>query len=662
MDYLRQIYQPASALLCNNPKCRNGQHRNALAKFYTDIIKALISSGIDSFGYKKANSKIVPGWNEYLRDLHRHARSAFLLWRDHNSPRLGPIAQLMRNTRAQFKLALRQCKENEAFLRAAALSSKLSSHNYQKFWKEIQSLSPKSNKTAQRVGGAVGDENIANMWSDHFSSILNCIDDQVSKTKIDEILSADNTDERATHISTSDVEHSIKQLASNKAEGCDGLSAEAYKHSHPMLYQMLSALFNSCLRHKFLPKSLLLVHLIPLIKNKLKDSADPGNYRPIAITTIASKIFESLILSQLQPYIKTADNQFGFKANHSTDTCIYLLKDIINYFNNSGSPIYLCFVDVRKAFDRVNYLKLFLKLRDKGTPLYLIGILNYWFSTQQFCVSWGSVISNSFGSSNGLRQGGILSPHLFNAYIDGLNHELNTLPIGCMVNGMAINNLCYADDMVLISPTATGLQTLINTCCIFANNHDIIYNETKTQCMAIMPKRLKSIPDPLITLEGHRLQFVNEFPYLGHIISKDLKDNADINNRRRKLCAIGNMITRRFAFCNLSTKLTLFKSYFYSIYACALWSNYNQEYIRRLTVVHNDILRRLTITPRYESAKNLFARHNLNQIKVITRNTMVSLIKRLESSNNILIQNTLLSDTRSVSNIWRKMLAEAYTH
>lgn len=568
----------------------------------------------------------------------------------------------MRNTRAQFKLALRQCKENEAYLRAAALSSKLSSHNYQKFWKEIQSLSPKSNKTAQRVGGAVGDNDIATMWADHFSSILNCIDDQVFRSKIDEILSTDNAVERPAHVSTSDVAHSIKQLACNKAEGCDGLSAESYKHSHPMLYQMLSALFNSCLMHKFLPKSLLLVHLIPLIKNKLKDSADPSNYRPIAITTIASKIFESLILTQLQPYLMTADNQFGFKANHSTDTCIYLLKDIINYYNNSGSPIFLCFVDVRKAFDRVNYLKLFLKLNDKGTPLYLIDILNYWFSTQQFCVIWGNVISNSFGSLNGLRQGGILSPHLFNAYIDRLNHELNTLPIGCMVDGMAINNLCYADDMVLISPTAIGLQTLINTCCKYANKHDIIYNKIKTQCMSILPKRLRSIPDPLITLQGHPLQFVNEFPYLGHIISKDLKDNSDINNRRRKLCAVGNMITRRFAFCDLNTKIILFRSYCYSIYGCALWANYNQECIRQLTVVHNDILRRLTITPRFASAKDLFAGHNLNQIRAITRTTMVSLIKRLESSSNTLIRNTLLSETRSVSNIWRKMLGEAYTN
>ena len=123
-------------------------------------------------------------------------------------------------------------------------------------------------------------------------------------------------------------------------------------------------------------------------------------------------MFESLLLTRLKPFIETSDNQFGFKTNHSTDACIYLLKELVNYYAASNSPVFLCFVDVRKAFDRVNYHKLFLKLHERGTPLYLIGILNYWFNTQQFCVSWGNALSTHFGSSNGLRQGGILSSYL----------------------------------------------------------------------------------------------------------------------------------------------------------------------------------------------------------------------------------------------------------
>lgn len=398
--------------------------------------------------------------------------------------------------------------------------------------------------------------------------------------------------------------------------------------------------------------------MIPLIKNKLKDAADPGNYRPIAITTIASKILESVLLVRLLPFLHTTDNQFGFKANHSTDTCIYILKELLNYYLSSASPVFLCFV--RKAFDRVNYLKLFLKLHKRGTPLYLIGILHCWFSTQQFCVKWGNVLSYTFGSLNGLRQGGILSPYLFNTYTDALNVKLNSLPIGCTVNETTINNLCYADDMVLISPSVQGLQRLIDTCRQYAEEFDIIYNETKTQCMSLLPRSLKHIAEPQIFLGSHRLEFVHEFPYLGHIITDDLKDTADIEQRRRKLCAAGNMIARRFAFCHRDVKLLLFRSYCYSIYGCSLWTNYTRETMRRITVVHNDILRRLTNTPRYHSATQMFIENHLDNLKIIVRRTMSSLVTRVRNSSNSLIQSILRSEARRKSKLWERWENEAF--
>ena len=111
----------------------------------------------------------------------------------------------MRGSRAQFKLALKQCRANEAYLRSSALSAKLNANNYCKFWKDIQSLSPKDNKSAQCVGGAVGGRDIAEMWAGHFSSILNCIDDQESRDKVDEMLSDSQPVEVLERVSPADV-------------------------------------------------------------------------------------------------------------------------------------------------------------------------------------------------------------------------------------------------------------------------------------------------------------------------------------------------------------------------------------------------------------------------------------------------------------------------
>lgn len=217
-------------------------------------------------------------------------------------------------------------------------------------------------------------------------------------------MTGDNFPETEDPLFPTDIKETIKNLVCKKATGCDDIPAEAYKFAHSILHTLLASFLNDCISHQFLPAAMLLVHLISLIKNKLKDSTDPSNYRAIAITTIFSKLFESLLLSKLQSFLSTAIKQFDFKANHSTEACIYLLKDIVNCYVKSDTSVFLCFVDARKAFDRVNYSKLFLKLRERSTPLYLLGMLNFWFNTQQFCINWGNELSRQFGFNNGLRQ------------------------------------------------------------------------------------------------------------------------------------------------------------------------------------------------------------------------------------------------------------------
>ena len=84
-------------------------------------------------------------------------------------------------------------------------------------------------------------------------------------------------------------------------------------------------------------------------------------------------------------------------------------------------------MDASKAFDRVNHGKLFECLIGKGIPLYLVRIIIFWYTHQHLYVKWGSCVSESFSTTNGVRQGGILSPILFNLYFDYISVELNKL-------------------------------------------------------------------------------------------------------------------------------------------------------------------------------------------------------------------------------------------
>ena len=170
--------------------------------------------------------------------------------------------------------------------------------------------------------------------------------------------------------------------------------------------------------------------IVPVIKNKCGNLADSNNYRPIAIATIVSKLYESTILYKCEDFLKTCDNQLGFKRKHSTEFCIYTLKEFIDYYKQRSTTIFVTFLDASKAFDKIDFWLLFQKLITKDFPVFIIKILAYWYCHQEMHVRWGSTSTSSFNVSNGVKQGGILFPMLFNVYMDQLSIRLNRSGIG----------------------------------------------------------------------------------------------------------------------------------------------------------------------------------------------------------------------------------------
>ena len=154
------------------------------------------------------------------------------------------------------------------------------------------------------------------------------------------------------------------------------------------------------------------------------------HYRPIALASIVSKVLDKILLNRLYIFLDTCSNQFGIKKKHSTDQCVFVLKELIVYRILNGG-VFTCFLDASKAFDRVNHSLLFDKLCDRGVPFYLIRLLVYWYEHQRMCVRWGGVYSISFTVTNGVRQWGILSPYLFNVDVDDLSVKFNSCHVGC---------------------------------------------------------------------------------------------------------------------------------------------------------------------------------------------------------------------------------------
>ena len=155
----------------------------------------------------------------------------------------------------------------------------------------------------------------------------------------------------------------------------------------------------------------------------------------------------------------------------------------ISFLGIYSSSVYGCFLD---AFDLVDHGKLFTKLCHRGLPSPILRLLINWCRLQEFRVRWGDCYSEPFGISNGVRQGGVLSPVIFAVYLDGLLEELSESGVGCYWGHLFAGALCYAVDLVLLAPCTSALRCMLSICQSYADDHGLLFNATKTQLICFV--------------------------------------------------------------------------------------------------------------------------------------------------------------------------------
>ena len=173
---------------------------------------------------------------------------------------------------------------NEKELRAKSLADKLvkNPHSMADFWKEVRKLNG-SPPLALSVNGVSGEINIANMWKEHFSDIMNSVKNSDYK---ESVLGKFSDGERQFKcFSATEVANAIAELSAGRSCGHDGLGAEHFKHAGTSCAVHLSLCFTMFVRHGILPPSLTDVILTPIVKDKSGKLTEKDNYRPIAVAS-----------------------------------------------------------------------------------------------------------------------------------------------------------------------------------------------------------------------------------------------------------------------------------------------------------------------------------------------------------------------------------------
>ncbi|CAF3669002.1 unnamed protein product [Rotaria socialis] len=474
IEYLLDEYIN-EAFMCQNPSCENEFHKTAIDEAYL-----LIRDGIHvaSSHFKSRNSgnkfKNVPGWNDHCKDLHLEARKKFIEWRNNDRAQNGSLFEEMKESRSKFKNALSYCKNNELRLKKEKLidSYKLRSKN--NFWKEVKTLSKNNKQSVNCINNEYKKEEIIKVFERKYKETLDDKNSQTKPADYDVILEDVKIRNfpNSGQIFTSDLELAISKL--NTGIGFDFIHSNHLKRSNYKLKCFLARLFSTFISHSYMPKDLLHGEIRPIIKNASGDKTDANNYRPVMNSSNFLKLFEYCLLPRLKT-IQIDKHQFGFRENTGCINACTVLKETIFSYNEAQSNVYCASLDLTKAFDKVNPNILTMKLAEKNVAPYAIKIIKYMNENQFVNISFNEFKGPEWKIGNGVRQGGILSPLLFNIYMDSALSKISNMHVGCSIDAFKVNIIGYADDILLISPSLHGLQCLL----------DKFYNMMNDLCFVI---------------------------------------------------------------------------------------------------------------------------------------------------------------------------------
>ena len=615
----------SNGLLCNDIfyckklGCQDPSHRSAIDEVFESVIDILLISTND-FAIKKNNKyKIVPGWNKYVKDLYADAHKYFLEWKCKGKPVEGPVLDNMKTSRSLFKTALQNCKKNEDKIRRENLLSKLKNKRHKDFWNDVYKIKSHSTRL-KAIDGCKDPKSTCKIFSDKYKQILAV--SKYDKVACDVLMS--NNFSNHSSFTMHNIRDAILRLKCSI--GIDGIHSNHLKFCSDLFVELITELYNSFTIHHYVPMNLIKGEITPTVKDVLGDLSSSSNYRPVMASSVLLKLFEYCLLEKISPYIELNDRQHGFRESYSTMTACLTLKETILNYSNCNSDVYACFVDISKAFDMVSHEILMNKLLACGVPDIYVKLIYYWYSNQKVRVKYGSYVSDEWFISNGVRQGGVLSGLFFNIYINGLIDEVVKSNFGCKLGIHDSSIIVYADDLVLLSPSAKGLQILIDIAAFQANKVRLNFNKDKSKWMVFRSPKSKISEVTPMTINGDPIERVYNFKYLGIIVRDDICNSDDIQRALSKFYSDFNMILRNFSFADFNVKLFLFRHYCLQFYGSELWFNHfkTSVILKQFAIAYHKAIKKILGLSTHESnhyacqQATLFTfRHLLNKIVIM---------------------------------------------
>lgn len=361
----------------------------------------------------------------------------------------------------------------------------------------------------------------------HFRNLANTVSDK-QDTNFEASLDAFIDENRNSifnelnfSISADEISESIDKLKLNKASGTDLILNEMLKSGKLILLPVLHKLFNNIYNFRLFPKAWCCSPLTPVYKKG--DRTLAKNYRGIAVSSNLCKLYCSVLNNRLTKFCDLNNllpsSQIGYRKNSRPSDHVFVLKSLIDkYLIDKKQWLYTCFVDFKAAFPSLSRRAILFKLIKAGICGNFIDAIEDLYSTVSYCVKIGSDISDTFPSVVGVKQGCVLSPLLFNLFVRDLPDIIDESCDPVTLWDMKLPCLQFADDLVLLSQSQSGLQNSINKLSEYCAKWSLNINMDKTKIL-IFNSSGRTIKSQRFFLDGLILENVHSYCYLGIVFT-----------------------------------------------------------------------------------------------------------------------------------------------
>lgn len=417
-----------------------------------------------------------------------------------------------------------------------------------------------------------------------------------------------NAEFKFRYVTSQTVIKVFKDIKIKSTEDLWGMSVRVCGGVIEILAPHLANMFNVCIDKGTFPDLMKCSKVVPLFKSG--DKMDPGNFRPVSVLPVLSKIFEKLMLLQMSSFFAVNNlfhaQQYGFtKGKCTTDAGVTLLKHIFSAWEDKHDAIGV-FCDLSKAFDCVDYETLLLKLDHYGVKGQSLNLLKSYLENRMQHVQINDVKSQGSCVKMGVPQGSILGPFLFLVYV-------NDLPF--MVENLS-KIVLFADDTSLIFKVSRLTHNYDEINDTLRRIHDwftinnLSLNAKKTKCVKFVLPNVKSLNHDVM-LNNEKLEFVDSTVFLGITLDAKLQWNVHIKSLSGRLSSAAYAVWKIRQLTDVATSRLVYFSYFHSVmsYGILLWGGAAD--FQSIFILQKRAIRAIYKLRRRDSLRELFKEINI---------------------------------------------------